>query len=151
MKIKTKTLGITLMLILSLALTACSETTTPTTDDKANTETETADTSEVVYEDGTLTVTFKGVSEVAGQIGMSFTLDNNGADEITVLPIKGSVNGVMVQFVSGTPATILPGKTANQVWMANPEVVGATADEVTSIEVVLQYGDTTTDPIHIDL
>ncbi len=147
MKIKTKTLGITLMLILSLALTACSETTTSTTD----TETETADTSEVVYEDGTLTVTFKGVSEVAGQIGMSFTLDNNGADEITVLPIKGSVNDVMVQFVSGTPATILPGKTANQVWMANPEVVGATADEVTSIEVVLQYGDTTTDPIHIDL
>lgn len=147
MKIKTKTLGIALMLILSLALTACSETTTPTTDDKANTE----NTSEVVYEDGTLTVTFKGVSEVAGQIGMSFTLDNNGADEITVLPIKGSVNGVMVQFVSGTPATILPGKTANQVWMANPEVVGATADEVTSIEVVLQYGDTTTDPIHIDL
>lgn len=147
MKIKTKTLGITLMLILSLALTACSETTAPTT----STETETADTSEVVYEDGTLTVTFKGVSEVAGQIGMSFTLDNNGADEITVLPIKGSVNGVMVQFVSGTPTTILPGKTANQVWMANPEVVGATADEVTSIEVVLQYGDTTTDPIHIDL
>ena len=147
MKIKTKTLGIALMLILSLALTACSETTTPTT----STETETADTSEVVYEDDTLTVTFKGVSEVAGQIGMSFTLDNNGADEITVLPIKGSVNGVMVQFVSGTPATILPGKTANQVWMANPEVVGATADEVTSIEVVLQYGDTTTDPIHIDL
>ena len=147
MKIKTKTLGITLMLILSLALTACSETTTPTTDDKTSTE----DTSEVVYEDGTLTVTFKGVSEVAEQIGMSFTLDNNGADEITVLPIKGSVNGVMVQFVSGTPATILPGKTANQVWMANPEVVGATADEVTSIEVVLQYGDTTTDPIHIDL
>lgn len=147
MKIKTKTLGITLMLILSLALTACSETTTPTT----STETETEDTSEVVYEDGTLTVTFKGVSEVAGQIGMSFTLDNNGADEITVLPIKGSVNDVMVQFVSGTPATILPGKTANQVWMANPEVVGATADEVTSIEVVLQYGDTTTNPIHIDL
>lgn len=147
MKIKTKTLGITLMLILSLALTACSETTTPTTDDKTSTE----NTSEVVYEDGTLTVTFKGVSEVAGQIGMSFTLDNNGADEITVLPIKGSVNNVMVQFVSGTPATILPGKTANQVWMANPEVVGATADEVTSIEVVLQYGDTTTDPIHIDL
>lgn len=147
MKIKTKTLGIALMLILSLALTACSETTTPTTDDKTSTE----DTSEVVYEDGTLTVTFKGVSEVAGQIGMSFTLDNNGADEITVLPIKGSVNNVMVQFVSGTPAAILPGKTANQVWMANPEVVGATADEVTSIEVVLQYGDITTDPIHIDL
>ena len=147
MKIKTKTLGITLMLILSLALTACSETTTSTTDDKASTE----NTSEVVYEDGTLTVTFKGVSEVAGQISMSFTLDNNGADEITVLPIKGSVNDVMVQFVSGTPATILPGKTTNQVWMANPEVVGATADEVTSIEVVLQYGDTTTDPIHIDL
>jgi hypothetical protein len=149
MKIKAKTLGITLMLILSLALTACSETTTtaPVADD----ETSTANTSEVVYEDSTLTVTFKGVSEVAGQIGMSFTLDNTGADEITVLPIKGSVNGVMVQFVSGTPATILPGKTANQVWMANPEVVGATADEVTSIEVILQYGDTTTDPIHIDL
>jgi hypothetical protein len=149
MKIKAKTLGITLMLIFSLALTACSETTTtaPVADD----ETSTANTSEVVYEDSTLTVTFKGVSEVAGQIGMSFTLDNTGADEITVLPIKGSVNGVMVQFVSGTPATILPGKTANQVWMANPEVVGATADEVTSIEVVLQYGDTTTDPIHIDL
>lgn len=147
MKIKTKTLGI--ILILSLALTACSETTTPTKDDK--TSTETANTSEVVYEDDTLTVTFKGVSEVAGQIGMSFTLDNNGADEITVLPTKSSVNDVMVQFVSGTPAVILPGKTANQVWMANPEVVGATADEVTSIDVALQYGDTTTDLIHIDL
>ena len=44
----------------------------------------------------------------------------------------------MVQFVSGIPASIQPGKTFNQVWMANPQVVGVcNSSEVTEIEFAL--------------
>jgi hypothetical protein len=107
-------------------------------------------TSSVVYEDNGLKITFKGVSDVAGQIGMAFSLENNSESEITVLPLDSSVNGVMVQFVSGTLATIQSGKTFNQVWMCNPETVGVSnSEEVESIEVSFEFGDNNTGAITI--
>lgn len=105
---------------------------------------------QIVYEDDVLTATYKGVSDVAGQIGINFTLTNNGDSEISVLPMNSSVNDVMAQFTSGTLATIQPGKTFNQVWLCNPETIGiASADEVETIEFSLNFGDTETDIIQI--
>lgn len=138
-----------LMFALTLALVGCGESETATETTQKEEKQETTET--VVYEDAVLTATFKGVSDVAGQIGMSFTLVNNGSEEITVLPLDSSVNDVMVLFTSGIPATIQPGKKANVVWLANPEIVGISgSDEVTSIELSLHFGDTETDIIKIE-
>ena len=104
----------------------------------------------VVYEDNTLTVTYMGLDNVAGQIGMAFSLENKGNQEITVLPLNGSVNDVMVLFVSGTLATVQPGKVFNQVWLANPQVIGISdISEVYEIEFTLNFGDTETKTITI--
>ena len=146
-----KVLAIVLVLMLFLLATACSENETNALGDSQTRPTETSIQSDVVvYEDNSLKATFKGVSDVAGQIGMTFMLENKSNEEILVLPMNSSINDVMVQFVSGIPASIQPGKTFNQVWMANPEVVGVSdSSEVTGIEFVLIFGDTETEVIKI--
>lgn len=143
-----KILTILCAVTLVMGLTACSgESTEPS----STTESEVKETSQVVYEDDTLSVTFKGVSDVAGQIGLNFTLENKSSEEITVIPLDSSVNGTMVQFTSGTLATIQGGKTFNQVWLCNPETIGISkSNEVKSIEFSLDFGSTT-DIIEIEL
>ena len=146
-----KTLAIVLALVLLLLITACSENETNTIADSQTIPADAIVQSDVVvYEDNSLKVTFKGVSDIAGQIGMTFSLENKSNEEIMVFPMNSSVNDVMVQFVSGIPASIQPGKTFNQVWMANPEVVGVSnSSEVTVIEFVLTFEDTETEVIKI--
>lgn len=142
-----KFISLILIVLMGLSmLTSCGET--GETESPNNQE----KTSEVVYEDDILTVTFVGVSDVAGQIGLSFTLENKGAEEITVLPLDSSINGTMVQFTSGTIADIQAGKKLNQVWMCNPEVIGiSNSSEVKTIEFSLDFADTDTDTIKIEL
>ena len=43
-------------------------------------------------------------------------MENKSNEEITILPMDSSVDGVMKQFTSGVIATIQPGKTFNQGW-----------------------------------
>lgn len=143
-----KFLSILCVITLAMGLTACSgESTEP----NSTAESKVKETSKVVYEDDTLSVTFKGVSDVAGQIGLNFTLENKSSEEITVIPLDSSVNETMVQFTSGTIATIQSGKTFNQVWLCNPETIGISeSNEVENIEFSLDFGSTT-DIIKIEL
>ena len=48
---------------------------------------------------------------------MKVKLENKSDNEITILPMDSSVDGTMVQFTSGTLATISSGKTFNQGWI----------------------------------
>ena len=110
-----------------------------------------AQTPIIIYEDEILVASYLGLSDVAGQIGMSFILENKSDEEIMVLPLNSSVNDVMVQFVSGMPAIIQPGKTFSQIWMANPQVVGVSdSSEVKEIEFTLNFGDSETEIITIN-
>ena len=144
-----------LILILSFVFlvftVGCSGTDTALNSSVSTSADETANQPQiVVFEDETLTATYLGLSDVAGQIGLSFSLQNRSDKEIMVLPINSSINDVMVQFTSGIPATIQPGKTFNQVWMANPQTVGiAGSSDVTEVEFNLTYGDIETETITI--
>ena len=130
------------------------------TDETENNEDTDADTEEdsssgqVVYEDDVLTATFVEVTDVSGYIGIIFTLENNGSEEITVYPTDTSVNDAMVTFTSGVPATIQSGKHMTQTWLVNPETVGVeSASEVTTFELSFTYDNfaSQTDSIKIDL
>ena len=72
---------------------------------------------QVIYEDEYIKATYQGISDTI----MSVSLENKSDEEITVLPMDSSVDGVMKQFTSGMIATIQPGKTFNQGW-----ILGAT-------------------------
>ncbi len=131
-------------------LVGCSEEGATDNEALISTEDNIDKTQIVVYEDDTLIATYTGLSNVVGQIGISFSLENKSNQEVMVLPLNSSINDVMVQFVSGVPATIQPGMVFNQVWMANPQVVGISdSSEVTEIELSLYFGDTETDIITI--
>lgn len=70
-------------------------------------------TEQVIYESDVLKATYLGVS--SGMLKVR--LENKTNVEITVLPMDSSVDGTMVQFTSGTLATIQPGKIFNQAWI----------------------------------
>lgn len=72
---------------------------------------------QIVYEDNLIKATYEGVSETSGVVVMKVKLENKTDSEITVLPMDSSVDGTMVQFTSGTLATIQAGKTFNQGWI----------------------------------
>lgn len=135
-----------LVLALAFTFTACGDESAENTSDSASAD------EQVVYQDDNLTATFYGIDDVAGQVGMKFTLENNSDHEITVLPMNSSINSVSVQFVSGTLATIQPDKSFNQVWMANPEVIGVSdSSEVNDIEFTIHYDEVDTAPVRINV
>lgn len=105
--------------LLAFSLTACGTTDTDeSVSDSSQTESLSIATAEqVIYEDDYLKATYKGVSETSGVIVMTVALENKSDEEITVLPMDSSVDGTMVQFTSGTLATIQAGKTFNQGWI----------------------------------
>ncbi|MBQ7799650.1 MAG: hypothetical protein IJ370_04085 [Oscillospiraceae bacterium] len=49
-------------------------------------------------------------------LAIKVKLENNGSSEVTVLPVEGYVNDTSVQFMSGLPVTIAPGKNAVGVY-----------------------------------
>ena len=105
-----KMLSIMLAGVLMLAISGCS-----TDSSVATVETsETSETSEqqVIYEDEYVKATYQGISNSI----MSVSLENKSNEEITILPMDSSVDGVMKQFTSGVIATIQHGKTFNQGW-----------------------------------
>lgn len=98
-------------------------------------------TEKVVYEDSGLKVTFMGVTDVVGSVGLKFELENKSNEEITVYPENASINDHMVMLGSGIPATIRPGKKFDQVWVTNPETAGiSNTKDIEQIEFVLRYG-----------
>lgn len=108
-----KILSLMLAGVLALAISGCS----------TDSSVATVETSEqVIYEDEYIKATYQGISNSI----MSVSLENKSNEEITILPMDSSVDGVMKQFTSGVIATIQPGKTFNQGWilgaMPNKEI-----------------------------
>lgn len=108
-----KILSLMLAGVLALAISGCS----------TDSSVATGETSEqVIYEDEYIKATYQGISNSI----MSVLLENKSNEEITILPMDSSVDGVMKQFTSGVIATIQPGKTFNQGWilgaMPNKEI-----------------------------
>lgn len=108
-----KILSLMLAGVLALAISGCS-----TDSSVATVET----SGQVIYEDEYIKATYQGISNSI----MSVSLENKSNEEITILPMDSSVDGVMKQFTSGVIATIQPGKTFNQGWilgaMPNKEI-----------------------------
>ena len=103
-------------LILALSLAACSNS-SESSQSSDTSKKESAEEEIVIYDDDTLKTTYLGVSEIEGVVVMNVRLENKTDNEITVLPTKSSVDGTMIQFTSGTLATIQDGKTFNQGWI----------------------------------
>lgn len=108
-----KILSLMLAGVLALVISGCS----------TDSSVATVETSEqVIYEDEYIKATYQGISNSI----MSVSLENKSNEEITILPMDSSVDGVMKQFTSGVIATIQPGKTFNQGWilgaMPNKEI-----------------------------
>lgn len=100
---------------------------------------------EVIYKDEYVEVTFEGVSDlplVEGMTAVNLSFQNLSDQEITVLPLDSSVNDSMVQFVSGTPATMQRGKKLVYVMSFNNETAGISDySEVKTLEFSLSVND----------
>lgn len=108
-----KIISILLAATLILSLSACEISESNPSSNQENTEVE----EQVIYEDDILKAVYKGVSETSGVVIMTVELKNKSDVEITVLPMDSSVDETMIQFTSGTLATIQAGKTLNQGWI----------------------------------
>lgn len=104
------------ILILVLSLVACSNSSESAHSSTPPEETG-VDEEQIIYEDDALKATYLGVSETSGVVVMNVQLENKTDSEISVLPMDSSVDGVTVQFTSGTLATIQGGKIFNQGWI----------------------------------
>ncbi len=115
-----KVVALLLAVLMVTAMTACEEDSVTiqeaSTTQEVSSETE-QDEGQVIYEDDYLKATYQGVSESFGYIVMTVSLENKSDGEISVLPMDSSVDDTMVQFTSGTMATIQAGKTFNQGWL----------------------------------
>ncbi len=115
-----KVVVLLLAALMVTAMTACAEDSVTIQEDsttqEVSSETE-QDEGQVIYEDDYLKATYQGVSESFGYIVMTVSLENKSDGEISVLPMDSSVDDTMVQFTSGTMATIQAGKTFNQGWL----------------------------------
>lgn len=100
-----KILSMLLIIFLMGTLVAC---------DDSESVSEQKVTENVIFENNTLKATYTGISE---QGVMLVRLENKTENEITVLPMDSSVDGTMVQFSSGTLATIQGNKIFNQGWI----------------------------------
>lgn len=100
---------------------------------------------EVIYKDEYVEVTFEGVSDlpmVEGMTAVNLSFQNLSDQEITVLPLDSSVNDSMVQFVSGTPATMQGGKKLAYTMSFNNETAGISDySEVKTLEFSLSVND----------
>lgn len=98
-----------------------------------NTDIETTPT--IIYEDDIVRASFIQMDEQQLVSGMGYfqvELQNKTDYEITVYPKDSSVDGAMVQYVSGMPATMQSGKSATQSWAFSLDTVGVS--EVSEVE-----------------
>lgn len=123
------------MLLGLCSCTVSSESEQPTTETSAQT----------IYKDQYVEVKFEGVGELPSIDGMSainLTLKNLDDEEITVLFMDSSVNGTMVQFVSGVPATMQGGKEIVYTLSFNNETAGISDySEIDELEFSLSVND----------
>lgn len=78
------------------------------------------------YEQDRQLTTFNGVKATFMEVydpkagvtalAIKVKLENKGSEEFTILPVDGYVNDTAVQFMSGLPVTVAPGKNAVGVY-----------------------------------
>lgn len=133
-----KKLSILVVALMILGLCSCGSSSEP---EQAAVES----SAEVIYKDEYVEVTFEGVSDlplVEGMTAVNLSFQNLSDCEITVLPLDSSVNDSMVQFVSGTPATMQGGKKLVYVMSFNNETAGISDyTEVKTLEFSLSVND----------
>ena len=133
-----KKLSILVAALMILSLCSCGSSSEP---EQAAVES----SAEVIYKDEYVEVTFEGVSDlpmVEGMTAVNLSFQNLSDQEITVLPLDSSVNDSMVQFVSGTPATMKGGKKLVYVMSFNNETAGISDySEVKTLEFSLSVND----------
>lgn len=133
-----KKLSILVVALMILGLCSCGSSSEP---EQAAVES----SAEVIYKDEYVEATFEGVSDlplVEGMTAVNLSFQNLSDQEITVLPLDSSVNDSMVQFVSGTPATMQRGKKLVYVMSFNNETAGISDySEVKTLEFSLSVND----------
>ena len=133
-----KKLSILVAALMILSLCSCGSSSEP---EQAAVE----QSAQVIYKDEYVEVTFEGVSDlpmVEGMTAVNLSFQNLSDQEITVLPLDSSVNDSMVQFVSGTPATMQGGKKLAYAMSFNNETAGISDySEVKTLEFSLLVKD----------
>lgn len=133
-----KKLSILVVALMILGLCSCGSSSEP---EQAAVE----QSAQVIYKDEYVEVTFEGVSDlpmVEGMTAVNLSFQNLSDQEITVLPLDSSVNDSMVQFVSGTPATMQSGKKLAYAMSFNNETAGISDySEVKTLEFSLSVND----------
>lgn len=133
-----KKLSILVVALMILGLCSCGSSSEP---EQAAVE----QSAQVIYKDEYVEVTFEGVSDlpmVEGMTAVNLSFKNLSDREITVLPLDSSVNDSMVQFVSGTPATMQGGKKLAYAMSFNNETAGISDySEVKTLEFSLSVND----------
>lgn len=133
-----KKLSILVVALMILGLCSCGSSSEP---EQAAVES----SAQVIYKDEYVEVTFEGVSDlpmVEGMTAVNLSFQNLSDQEITVFPLNSSVNDSMVQFVSGTPATMQGGKKLAYAMSFNNETAGISDySEVKTLEFSLSVND----------
>lgn len=131
-----------LYLVFSFMLLGLCSCAVPSESEQPITET----SEQTIYKDQYVEVKFEGVGELPSIDGISainLALKNLGDEEITVLFMNSSVNGTMVQFVSGVPATMQGGKEIVYTLSFNNEIAGISDySEIDELEFSLSVNDT---------
>lgn len=133
-----KKLSILVVALMILGLCSCGSSSEP---EQAAVE----QSAQVIYKDEYVEVTFEGVSDlpmVEGMTAVNLSFQNLSDQEITVLPLDSSVNDSVVQFVSGTPATMQGGKKLAYAMSFNNDTAGISDySEVKTLEFSLSVND----------
>lgn len=102
-------------------------------------------TEQVFYEDDILKATFVDVIEqeiAPGNAYIRVIFENKSDHDISVFPSESSVNDTMVQYFSGTFATMKAGKKLNYAWFFPFENAGiSSVEEIEKLEFSLEIDD----------
>ena len=134
------------MVILSVLFLfpGCSPSIAPVSNDAQETSSEPA-MEQVFYEDDILKATFIDVVEqelVPGCAYIRVVFENKSDNDIIVIPSESSVNDMMVQYFSGTPASMKAGKKLNYAWFFSLETANiSSVDEIEKLEFSLKIDD----------
>ena len=102
-------------------------------------------TEQVFYEDDILKATFVDVIEqeiAPGNVYIRVVFENKSDHDISVFPSESSVNDMMVQYFSGTFATMKAGKKLNYAWFFPLENASISSiKEIEKLEFSLEIDD----------
>ena len=136
---------VTLILAFAMLLLLPSCGSSSETGSREKEETPETVTEQVFYEDDVLKATFVDVIEQEAAPGNAFirvVFENKSDYDISVFPADSSVNDMMVQYFSGTFATMKAGKKLNYAWFFPLENANiSSAEEVEKLEFSLEIDD----------